>query len=157
MRPRKPAAQVLTKFRTTIVNAKPFRLAVKAVIFDDRRRCLLLRRAAHNHNFVGCWEWPGGKVEPGEEFAAALLREVREEMGLEIELTGLAGATAFEMPAVKVVLLCMEARVVAGEPRLSEEHDDFAWASLPELAKYRLAEQIRDFVLDYAKRKGEQP
>jgi len=92
--------------------AKPFRLAVKAVVFDDANRCLLLRRSAANKNFVGCWEWPGGKVDSGEDFATAALRETAEEAGLQIELTGLAGVTSFEMPAASIVLLCMEARVV---------------------------------------------
>jgi len=52
----------------TEATVKPFRLAVKAVIFDDQQRCLLLRRSAINHHFVGCWEWPGGKVDEGEDF-----------------------------------------------------------------------------------------
>jgi ADP-ribose pyrophosphatase YjhB (NUDIX family) len=55
----------------TPVFPQPFRLAVKAVVIDDANRCLLLRRSAANKNFVGCWEWPGGKVDPGEDFASA--------------------------------------------------------------------------------------
>ena len=51
---------------------KPFRLAVKAIILDGQQRCLMVRRSAFNHNFVGCWEWPGGKVDDGEDFAAAV-------------------------------------------------------------------------------------
>ena len=134
--------------------AKPFVLAVKAVLFDEHHRCLLIRRSKTNRNFVGCWEWPGGKVDPGEDFAAAVMREAREEIALSIEITGLAGATQFEMPKVNVVLLCLEARVTGGELKLSEEHDDSAWVPLNELAQWKLADQIRDFMLDYAKRKA---
>lgn len=134
--------------------AKPFVLAVKAVIFDEQQRCLLIRRSSHNRNFIGCWEWPGGKVDPGEDFAAAVLREAREEIALNIEITGLAGATQFEMPKVNVVLLCLEARVTGGALKLSDEHDDSAWVPLNELAQWKLADQIRDFMLDYAKRKA---
>lgn len=132
---------------------KPFRLAVKAVILDDARRCLLIRRSAANRNFVGCWEWPGGKLDPGEDFTAGLAREVSEECGLEVELTGLAGATQFAMPTVNVVLLCMEARVTGGEPSLSEEHDQSAWVPLAELERWTLTEHVRSFILDYARRK----
>lgn len=137
--------------------AKPFVLAVKAVIFDEQRRCLLIRRSSHNRNFIGCWEWPGGKVDPGEDFASAVVREAREETALEVEITGLAGATQFEMPKVNVVLLCLEARVTGGQLQLSEEHDDSAWVSLNELLKWKLAEQVRDFMLEYARKKGAQP
>jgi 8-oxo-dGTP diphosphatase len=137
---------------TTIT--KPFRLEVKAVILDGQKRCLLVRRSAFNRNFVGCWEWPGGKVDAGEDFATALVREAREETGLAVQITGLAGSTAHEMAAAHVVLLCMEASRVSGELRLSKDHDDLAWVPLGELACHQLAPGVGDFMLDYAKRKG---
>jgi 8-oxo-dGTP diphosphatase len=132
---------------------KPYRLAVKAVILDARKRCLVIRRSNACRNFVGCWEWPGGKVDPEEEFATAVIREVREETSLEVEITGFTGATCFEMPAVHVVLLCMAARIRDGEIRLSEEHDQFAWVPLAELERWRLPEQLRPLMLEYAQRK----
>ena len=134
--------------------SKPFKLAVKAVILDPEKRCLLIRRSAANRNFVGKWEWPGGKADPGEDFTTVAFRETREETGLEIELTGVAGAMSFEMPAAHIVLLCLEARRLGGEIQLSEEHDDFAWAALGELSRYEFTPGVGDFMLDYAKRKG---
>lgn len=136
---------------------KSFKLAVKAVILDEQQRCLMLRRSRVNEHFVGCWEWPGGKVDDGEAFADAILRETREETLLEIEITGLAGATQFEMSTVNVVLLCMEARLTGGKVKLSDEHDEFAWVPLAELDRQVLPSQIRDFMLTYAQRKGTQP
>jgi 8-oxo-dGTP diphosphatase len=134
--------------------AKPFVLAVKAVILDEQRRCLLIRRSSYNRSFVGCWEWPGGKVDVGEDFAVAVAREAREETTLEIEVTGLAGATQFEMPKVNVALLCMEARLTGGQLQLSVEHDEAAWVLLSELSQRKLPDQIRDFMLEYASKKG---
>jgi 8-oxo-dGTP diphosphatase len=136
---------------------KPFKLAVKAVILDEQQRCLMLRRSRANKYFVGAWEWPGGKVDDGEAFADAVLRETREETSLEIEITGLAGATKFEMPAVNVVMLCMEARLTGGALKLSEEHDEFDWVPLMEISQRILPNQISDFMLEYAKRNGKQP
>lgn len=135
------------------IAVKPFRLTVKAVILDDQQRCLLVRRSASNHSFVGCWEWPGGKVDDGEDFATALLREVREETRLTVQITGLAGATMYEMPSLHMVLLCMEACRVSGEVRLSEEHDNLAWVPLTEFHKYTFSPGVDVLMLNYAKRK----
>ena len=136
---------------------KPFSLAVKAVILDAAGGCLLIRRSAANLHFVGMWEWPGGKVDVGEDFATALVREVREETGLALQITGLAGATAYEMAAAQIVLLCMDARCISGELRLSQEHDDLAWAPLAEFQKFTFTPGVGVFMLDYAKRKGITP
>ena len=136
------------------MSEKPWSLAVKAVIFDDQGRCLLIRRSAHNHNFVGMWEWPGGKLDPGEDFATGLHREIAEETGLIVQLTDLAGSISFEMPKVNVVLLCMEARLVSGDLKLSEEHDDFKWIPVSDIPKYEYPPRISELMLEYAKRKA---
>ena len=136
---------------------KRWGLAAKAAIFDEQGRCLLIRRSAHNHNFVGLWEWPGGKVDPGEEFAAGLYREIAEETGLTVELTGLAGTTTFEMPAVSVVVLCMDARLVSGAVRLSDEHDAFAWVLLGDMPRYQYPPPVAELMLAFAKRRSSRP
>lgn len=94
-----------------VMNTKPFNLAVRAVIFDDKGRCLLVRRSAHNKCYVGAWEWPGGKAYPGETFDVAVRREVAEEVGLQIELFGVAGAFHIEMAQMHLAVLCVEAKV----------------------------------------------
>jgi 8-oxo-dGTP diphosphatase len=137
------------------MSTKPYGLTVKAVVIDEQGRCLLIRRSSANTSFVGCWEWPGGKVDPGEDFAAAVVRETKEEAGLDVDITGLGGATSFEMPKVNVVVLCMEARVLAGDLRLSNEHDAFDWVRLDELATSNLPSVVADFMVAYAARKAE--
>ncbi len=136
---------------------KPFSMAVKAVILDDTGRCLLIRRSPENTHFAGCWEWPGGKLDPGESFTDGLEREVMEECGLTVALTGLAGAMEFEMPGARVVLLCMEARVTGGAIRLSGEHDEAAWVPLADLSNHRLIDRQRDFMVAYASRRPKIP
>lgn len=125
---------------------KPWTMAVKAVITDADGRQLLLRRSSDSRNFVGLWEWPGGKLDPGEDFADGLAREVMEECGLEVEFTGLAGASEFEMPKVRVVMLCMHARVTGGELCLSEEHDDFVWLTQEEIATREVIEPMKPVI-----------
>ena len=135
-----------------MMQPRPYSLAVKAVMVDNGGRCLLLRRSPANRSYVGYWEWPGGKVDPGEDFASAVARETKEETDLEVELTGLAGATSFTIPEGEVVLLCMQARITGGSIRLSHEHDQHAWVPLNEFAEWKLSDAVRDFMLDYARR-----
>jgi 8-oxo-dGTP diphosphatase len=125
---------------------KPWGLTVKAVIRREDGRVLLLRRSAANKRFVGLWEWPGGKLDPGESFAEALLREVDEECGLTIELIAPVGVSWFEMPAVRAVLICMDAGLAAGEIRLSHEHDAHVWVPFADLAQYQVIEPMRPII-----------
>ena len=64
---------------------KPVHVAV-GVVLDEGGRVLISRRADDSHQ-GGLWEFPGGKVEPGESLAMALARELREELGIEIGRT----------------------------------------------------------------------
>jgi len=136
------------------MDGKPFSLTMKTVIVDEQGRTLVIRRSKANKNFPSKWEWPGGKVDPGEDFAVAAIREAREETGLDVELTAVAGVAEFEMPRVHVAMLCMEARIIRGTLTLSDEHDASQWVLLSKLAEMDLIEgSIRDFMLEYAENK----
>jgi len=106
---------------------KPFGLAVSALIHDAAGRFLMLKRAGTCAHFAGEWETPGGKVSLGESFDVALLREVKEESGLDIVLEAAAGVTEFEIERLRVVLLHMRARAVSTSVTLSDEHTEYAW------------------------------
>lgn len=135
--------------------AKGFSLTMKAVLVDGEGKTLLIRRSKANKNFTGKWEWPGGKVDPGEDFAVAAIRETKEETGLDVELTGVAGVAQFEMPKAFIAMLCMEARIIGGTLTLSHEHDAYQWAPLSKLHEMDLIEgSVRDCMLEYAKRAG---
>lgn len=127
-------------------DVKRWSLSVKAVIRDEAGRCLLVRRSDKCRNFVGVWEWPGGKLEPGEDFSDGLAREVLEETGLRVALGDFAGASSFEMPKARVVLLCMEARVVGGTLHISEEHDESAWVPMQELPNWTVVEPMKPVI-----------
>lgn len=78
----------------------------------------------------GLWEFPGGKVEPGEDPDAALVREIREELGCEVAVTGrLAG----EQPIKDAYALRVSyAELVRGEP-IPHEHDAVRWLAADQL------------------------
>ncbi len=93
--------------------------AVAACIRDARGRILLVKR----NEVTGLWGFPGGAVEPGESVAETVVREVREETGLEIKPMGLVGiysdpAYGFAYPngdRVQPVIVFLECQVVGGE------------------------------------------
>jgi 8-oxo-dGTP diphosphatase len=97
-------------------------LVVGAAILRDGR-VLAARRATPP---VGGWEFPGGKVEAGEPLERALRREVREELGCAITVTGWLDGAVEVRPGL--ALMVALARVVDGEP-VPREHDVVRWLS----------------------------
>jgi 8-oxo-dGTP diphosphatase len=133
------------------MSAKPFSLAVKALVADGEGRILAIRRSAASSQFGGNWDLPGGKVDPGESFDVALVREAAEETGLRIVLTGVAGATEYDCPKVRLAVLFLEAAVQSGQVRLSSEHDDYAWVERGKLPEMGFAGQLREFIGNYCR------
>jgi 8-oxo-dGTP diphosphatase len=86
---------------------------------------LLAARRTEPPHLAGGWELPGGKVEPGESDEEALVREVCEEMGVQVRLGQRVGA---DWPLGRYVLRVWLARLVGpGEPAPVEQHDAVAW------------------------------
>jgi 8-oxo-dGTP diphosphatase len=98
-------------------------VVVAAAILDSGR--LLAARRSRPAALAGGWELPGGKVEPGEGDESALVRECREELGVDIE-TGLrVGGDWGLQPGY--VLRVWTARIVAGLPAPLEDHSELRW------------------------------
>ncbi len=91
-------------------------------------------------------ELPGGKLEPGERFDDAVRREVIEETGLTVALTGLAGAVEFDLPTIKVACLIVETQVSGGTFRLSQEHDAYKWVDEAKIAGVDIVAHFQRFL-----------
>ena len=137
------------------MQTKPFVLSAKVIVRDREGRCLLLRRAMSSHGNPGKWDFPGGKIDPGETFDQGLLREIREETGLVVTLGAVAGAAESELRDKRVAYMLLEARFEEGTVRLSEEHDQFAWVAQRALAEADLAPQFKEFAKAYARQNAD--
>jgi 8-oxo-dGTP diphosphatase len=95
---------------------KPRLRVVAAAIFDVGNRVLIAQRPEGKH-MAGWWEFPGGKVADGESDADALVRELREELGVESRAHALIATMSHEYPDRIVDLVLWQASIVSGEPR----------------------------------------
>lgn len=129
---------------------KPYRLSAKAVIYDEMGRILLLQRSFCSKGNPGKWDLPGGKVEQGESLSDALLREIVEETGLDVQLERVIGAAESESPNGRVAYLILAASCVGGKVELSDEHPAYAWVSTNEIVDMEIVPQfirtIKEFV-----------
>lgn len=102
-------------------------LVVAAALVRDAR--VLAARRSAPHPLAGGWEFPGGKVEPGEGEPDALVRECREELGVEIAVGARLGSA--DQGELRIVLYA--AVLAAGEPEPLEDHDALRWLSAAEI------------------------
>jgi len=125
--------------------SKPQTLSVKVLIRDRQGRYLLIKRSMSSKANAGKWDFPGGKVDPGEDFEEALIREVAEETGLTISLHRQMGKIKAELAHKIITYVMMEGRVESGQVLLSSEHDEYAWVKDAEICSMNLVEQFRVF------------
>lgn len=110
---------------------------VTAAVLEKDGKILLAQRR-RGDALAGKWEFPGGKLEPGETPEQCLKRELREEFGIEARIGRFVCASRFEYKHFQVELLVYRAEHVSGEFRLNE-HDAIAWTDAAGLAAYDLA------------------
>jgi 8-oxo-dGTP diphosphatase len=109
---------------------------VAAAVVIESSRVLLTQRAEGQH-LAGLWEFPGGKLEHGESPEQALVRECREECGIEIEVAEILDVTFHRYPEKDVLLLFYRCSLVSGEVRHLQVADH-AWVAPKELDRYEL-------------------
>ncbi len=119
-------------------------ITVVAAIIRRESRILITRRLDTVH-LPGLWEFPGGKVEQGETFQQALVREIREELALEISVHDEVFTVEHHYPAKSVQLHFFNCSVLLGEPQLIEVAD-LRWVSPSELNQCQFPEADRELV-----------
>jgi mutator protein MutT len=132
----KPPRQLVPP-QERVVTHQPIDVVAGVVRRDDGR--LLISQRLAEDTLGGYWEFPGGKVEPGEELKAALYRELVEELGIETEIGEEIYRIVHAYPDRDVRLYFFAARILSGEPRALDVAD-FRWVTLAELMDYQFPE-----------------
>ena len=117
----------------------PFPVPVVCAVIEKDGRVLVAQRPPDKLLPLK-WEFPGGKVEPGEDPATAIAREIREELGCDISV--LRALTPFDHDYKTVVIRMIPfvcALTPASPPPHAHEHVALAWVSLAEISAYDLA------------------
>ena len=128
------------------VNGKPLMLVAACALIDADGRVLLARRP-EGKSMAGLWEFPGGKLRPGETPEAALIRELREELGIDVTAACLA-PFAFASHAYDRFHLLMPlylCRRWKGRPR-AQERQTLAWVRPQQLGDYPMPQADRPLV-----------
>jgi len=108
-------------------------IIVAAAVVIEGGKVLLSQRKQGTH-LAGAWEFPGGKVEPGEDPRAGLVRELREELGIECEVGTPVEVTFHAYPEKSVLLLFFQASRLPGSPEpRALDVADVRWAAREEL------------------------
>lgn len=112
---------------------------VVCALIERDGRLLLAQRPADKHIPLK-WEFPGGKVEPGEDPAAAIIREIREELGCDVVITRALPRFPFDYTRVVIEMIPYVCALAANSPEPhAHEHLALAWVPPAELQRYDLA------------------
>lgn len=107
-------------------------IRVVGAVFHDGERFLACRKKP-GKPLEGHWEFPGGKIEPGETPEQALAREIREELNLIAEVGQKVTTTTYEYDFATIELTTFYCTLVDGDLRLTD-HDDTKWVTSTEAA-----------------------
>lgn len=116
------------------LSACPHKVIGVAVIWNQQGQILIDKRRKQGLH-GGFWEFPGGKIEPGETIAACIKREIMEELGIVIEVGESLMTIEHDYTKFTVTLCVHNCYYVSGEPQTLES-DEIRWVTLDELDQF---------------------
>lgn len=110
---------------------------VAAIIKDSKGNILIAQRNLKKSQ-GGLWEFPGGKVEPNETKEKALIREIKEELDMDIKVDSLFDENKFSYPEKVINLIAFNCSMLNNNYK-SLEHEKVEWVTINELDNYEFA------------------
>lgn len=120
-----------------------------AIIINDQNLILCCQRSADMQNPLK-WEFPGGKLEQNESAEACLIREIKEELYIDVEIVKEMHAREFQYPEKSIKLIPFICRHLKGEIKL-KEHTDYKFVNIKDLLNLDWLEADIQIVKDYLK------
>lgn len=121
---------------------KAYGLTMRGIIKNDDGEILILKRHPKSRTDPEMWELPGGKVEKGENFVDALVREIKEETNLDARVGDFGEAVQNDYMHKRTVQLIMYLDDVKGEVKISDEHTDWMWVSLDKIRTLKISTSL---------------
>ena len=116
-------------------SAVPHYTVTAGVVWDRSSSRVLIAKRRDDDARGGLWEFPGGKRERGESLEGCLTRELREELGIEVEVRGPFITVEHDYPDLRITLRAFHCRILRGEPK-ALACQDWGWAEIDDLSDY---------------------
>lgn len=117
---------------------------VVAALIESGDKFLICQRSQNKARAM-LWEFVGGKVEPGEAKPAALARECKEELNVDINVGAECASVLYEYPDITVRLTLYRATIQHGAPTRIE-HNDLRWITAAEVSQYKFCPADRELL-----------
>ena len=115
-------------------------ITVVAGIIQDSEGLLLCAKRGDWKDAAGKWEFPGGKPKPGESLEAAVVREIQEELSVEIRVVRQFDRSSTLVGDKEIDLVCFSCELVGENPVASTDHSELRWVKESEMSKLDWAE-----------------
>ena len=127
------------------MNRLPYGQTVRGILYNEKNEILLLKRHSNSRTNPNMWELPGGKVDSGEFFDEALIREFKEETGLDILLGDFYYAIQDDFPHKRTVVTILEVEIkpkTSTNIMISDEHVDYMWCNPSKILNLELSSSL---------------
>ena len=130
---------------------KKIGVSQKAIIFNRKGEILTIRRSETAPSNPGKWDFPGGDLDFGEDAMEGIIREIKEETGLDVgDLRPFDVESHINKEGDFWVTIAYIAKAISDKVILSYEHDEFRWLTAADFLKLGSSDKLRRFVGNWA-------
>ncbi|MCF2874308.1 MULTISPECIES: (deoxy)nucleoside triphosphate pyrophosphohydrolase [unclassified Tenacibaculum] len=116
---------------------------VCGIIYQNDK--IFIARKKKGKSLAGYWEFPGGKIEQNENPKKALIRELKEELGMLVSVENQVGEHLYQYPDKMIKLIAYSCNFIEATFNLTD-HDTYEWVTIEELSNYQIAQADLFFV-----------